>query len=393
MSRELSEPKFRQPYSGFYWIVQRPDGSLLRSRSLWDHSLNLVPLPAAADRMERIEATGPREQPLVLWARRVQLPGDEEPLTVAAGADVTHLQVMTRSFARTLAVSLAVLATGLMAAAVLQVRLGLTPLRRMREALLALRAGRITRVTGTYPSEVQPLVDDLNALLDENTEIVERARTQAGNLAHALKTPLAVITNASAKLSTPEGGLIQAQADRMRRQIELHLVRARAAATAKARGQGTPIRPVVDDLLRTIRRLYSDRHLTITVRQAEDAVFRGESHDLHEMLGNLLDNAGKWARSEVLVNITASEKAIVCEVEDDGPGIPRAHRTRVLQRGQRLDESHPGAGLGLSIVDDLARLYGGRLTLDTSRLGGSLARLELPAVGRSEEGVRDVATQ
>jgi signal transduction histidine kinase len=380
VSRELAEPLFRKPYSGFYWIVQRPDGSLLRSRSLWDHSLDLAPLSTVTtEHLERIEAEGPREQPLLAWARQVRLAGDEGPFTVAVGADVTQLEAMTRSFARTLGISLAVLAAGLMAAAVLQVRLGLRPLRRLREALLALRAGRATRVVGAYPSEVQPLVDDLNALLEENSEIVERARTQTGNFAHALKTPLAVITNASAKVPGPEGELIRAQADRMRRQTELHLVRARAAATAKSRGEGTPIRPAVDDLLRTIERLYGDRNISITVRQDKPAVFRGEAHELHEMLGNLLDNAGKWARSQVLVSITAPDKRIVCEIEDDGPGIAKAHRASVLQRGQRLDESHSGAGLGLAIVDDLARLYGGSLTLDSSRLGGLRVRLELPA--------------
>ncbi|MBA3599350.1 MAG: HAMP domain-containing histidine kinase, partial [Methylibium sp.] len=200
LDRELSEPLFRQPYGGFYWIVQQGDTVLLRSRSLWDHTLALPASAAPTTGVQRIEAEGPRDQPLVLWSRSVQLPGDSAALRVAAGADVSNLDAMTGSFARTLGVSLAVVAAALMAAAVLQVRLGLAPLGRLREALLALRAGRATRVEGRFPNEVQPLIDDLHGLLDENTAIVERARTQTGNLAHALKTPLAVITNASAQL-------------------------------------------------------------------------------------------------------------------------------------------------------------------------------------------------
>lgn len=382
LDRELSEPLFRQPYGGFYWIVQRDDKVLLRSRSLWDYTLTL-PSGAAASGVRRIEAEGPRGQPLVLWSRSVQLPGDAAALRVAAGADVSRLDAMTRSFARTLTVSLAVVAAALMAAAVLQIRLGLAPLGRLHKALLALRTGRARRVEGHFPSEVQPLIDDLHELLDENTAIVERARTQTGNLAHALKTPLAVITNASAQLPGPEGRLIRDQATRMARQVELQLMRARAAATARQRGPGSPVRFVVDDLQRALERLYRERGLEFAVEQEGAPVFVGEQQDLHEMLGNLLDNAAKWARRRVQVSLSAPSHRIVCEIEDDGPGIAPAERALVLQRGRRLDESRPGSGLGLTIVDDLARLHGGSLSLGESRLGGLLVRLELPAAGHA----------
>ena len=378
LARELTEPAFRQPFGGAYWIVQRGDATLMRSRSLWDHALAL-PAPDDASDIERVEADGPRGQPLVLWTRRVQLPGDGEPLRVAVGADVTRLEEMTRSFDRTLGASLAVVALALAAAAALQVRLGLAPLDRLREALLALRAGRASRVEGRFPSEVQPLVDDLHALLAQNAAIVERARTEAGNLAHALKTPLAVITNAAERLPGPDGELIRSQADRMARQLELQLVRARAAATSQQRGPGSPVRPALDDLQRAIAHLYGERHLEFDVREEGAPVFVGEPHDLHEMLGNLLDNAAKWARRKVKVTLSAPHRQVVCEVEDDGPGIAPARRAEVLQRGRRLDETRPGSGFGLTIVDDLARLYGGRLTLGESHLGGLLARLELPA--------------
>jgi signal transduction histidine kinase len=361
--------------------VWRGGSLVLRSRSLWDHALAR---PAAGGRsgVQRTAAEGPRHQALALWSRTVQLAGDASSLQVAVGADVSHLDAMTRSFGRTLAVSLAAVALALMAAALLQVRLGLAPLRRLREALLALRDGRATRVEGRFPGEVQPLVDDLHGLLDENTAIVERARTQTANLAHALKTPLAVITNAAMTLPPgEERELIRAQADRMARQVELQLVRARAAATARQRGPGSPVRPAVDDLRRALERLHSERRIEFSVRQEGAPVFIGEQQDLHEMLGNLLDNAAKWARRRVQVSLSGSARRIVCEVEDDGPGIAPAQRATVLQRGGRLDESQPGSGLGLTIVDDIARLHGGSLTLGTSPLGGLLARLELPAAG------------
>ena len=379
VGRELSEPLFRRPYGGFYWIVQRPDGTLVRSRSLWDHSLDLAPLAAAGADVTRVEGEGPRAQPVVFWARRIRLPGVDGPILVAVGADVSRLQATTRSFARTLAAALAVVAVALVAAAVLQVRLGLKPLRQLHGALLDLRARRAERVVGAYPGEVQPLVDDLNAVLAENAGIVERARAQTGNLAHGLKTPLAVIANVSDRLPGPDGELMRSQVDRMRRQVEMHLVRARAAAAARGTGQATPVRPAVDDLVRTIERLYGDRHLRITVCHAEPAAFPGDAQELHEMLGNLLDNAGKWARSQVVVSAGARDGRLVFEIDDDGPGVPPAERAAILERGKRLDETHPGTGLGLANVDDLARMCGGSLRLDASPLGGLRARLDLPA--------------
>lgn len=377
LAREPGEPAFRQPFSGFYWIVETPGGPL-RSRSLWDHALELQPSNAV-----RLETPGPRGEPLVWWTRTVQPPGADAPLRVAVGADVSRIEAMTRSFARALSASLAVLGVVLLAAVALQVRLGLAPLVRLGTALGALRSGRTSRVPGSWPAEVQPLVGDLNALLDANAEILERARTQTGNLAHALKTPLAVVGNVATTLSPVEGRLISEQVERMRRQVELHLVRARAAAIAHTRGPGVPLRAALDAVLRSLRRLYADKGLVFEVRDAGDAAFRGELQDLQEMLGNLLDNAAQWALDRVEITLEERNGRLHVQIDDNGPGIPAVDRERVLQRGQRLDEQPVGAGLGLAIVADLARMYAGDLTLTESPLGGLRAVLELPATPSS----------
>lgn len=394
LQREPAEPGFRQPYSGVYWAVQQPDGSLLRSRSLWDHRLDLPWAQTPANGIGRLTAAGPRGQSLVFWTRRVQLPGLDAPVTVASGADVSRIEQSTHSFTQTLAASLVALFIGLMGAAWLQVHLGLAPLRSLRGALGRLRAGQAQQLGGQHPAEVQPLVDDLNDLLAENAAIVDNARSQTGNLAHALKTPLAVMGNAAAAMPGPDGELLRGQLAQLHRQVERHLVRARAAAVvrsaARSPGPGTPVRPVVDELLRTLGRLHAERGLQFEVRGPVDAGavaeathFRGDAHELHEMLGNLLDNACKWARSRVRIDIEHDNAGglpmLFISVGDDGPGIPPALRDSVLQRGARLDESRPGSGLGLAIVDDLARLHGGSLRLGESALGGLDACLRLPA--------------
>lgn len=384
LEREPAEPLFRQPASGLYWRIDRldpgaTDTELMRSRSLWDHPLHLVRDRRSGGGIERSEARGPREQPLVVWSRQVQLEGVPGALRIAVAADVTRQQQMSRSFMRTLSGGLVLLAAVLMAAAVLQVRLGLGPLARLRSALQALRAGRSARIDGRFPAEVQPLVDELNGLLAENAAIVEQARTRTGNLAHALKTPLAVIGNAAGVLPPPARALIGEQAERMRVQLEHHLARSRAAALARSRGPGTPVAAPLADLRRTIERLYAGRGLAITLEVEPEAQFRGDPAELQEMVGNLLDNAAKWAAGRIDIRAQRSGAHLVIGVADDGPGIAPEHRAVVVERGRRLDERAPGDGLGLSIVDDLARAHGGRLELDVAPRGGLLARLTLPA--------------
>lgn len=379
-SRDLSDPRFQRPLSGLYWQVADGQGVALRSRSLWDQQLRpdgTVPDDGA---LHRRTATGPEGEALLVWSRRVRLPDSDSPVEVSVAATTADMTAATRRFAEVLALSLGILALGLLGAAVVQVRLGLVPLDRLRRALADLRAGRSTRLVGAFPSEVQPLADDLNQLLADNAEMVERARTQAGNLAHALKTPLTIIANSAGTLSDPgESALIQAEAERMRRQIDRHLTRARAAAMAKGAGLRTPVLSTLRPLARTIARLHPDRDIEVALSGDEALSFRGEAQDLAEMAGNLLDNAAKWCQGRVTLSVTADgAERLRMVIEDDGPGIPAAERAAVLTRGVRLDEAVPGSGLGLAIVDDLARLYGGDLTLDQADGGGLRAVLSLP---------------
>jgi signal transduction histidine kinase len=265
----------------------------------------------------------------------------------------------------------------------LLIQRAVAPLRRLRASLSALREGRSQRIEGDHPSEVQPLVDDLNALLEDRERAVARAIATAGDLAHGLKTPLAVLGQEAEQaaaaghhdLATTLGQLVE----RMQRQVDYHLARARATAPARAApGLRCPVLPSVEGLVRTMRRLHAERELAIDVDVAPAHEIRGRREDLDEMLGNLLDNACKWARSRVAISSSIEDPELVIAVDDDGPGLDPSLRAQVLQRGVRIDQRTPGSGLGLAIVSDLAELHGGAVTLDTSPLGGTRARLQLP---------------
>ena len=276
-----------------------------------------------------------------------------------------------------IAVALASLALGLW-----YVRRGLSPVGQLRERLAAVHAGREQRVSGSYPAEIQPLVNDVNALLAHQEQVVQRAVAKAGDLAHGLKTPLALLVveadRAAAAGHTEMAGALSQQIVRMRRQIDHHLAHARAAASGATPGVRTTVLDSADGLARTLQRIYASRTIRIDVAVPSDHAVRASREDLDEMLGNLLDNACKWGDTRVRVSSTVTDAAIAIDVEDDGSGLPAALREKVLQRGVRADEAAPGSGFGLAIVRDLAEVYGGRITLDDSPLGGLRARLQLP---------------
>lgn len=382
----LSEPRFRKPYSGFYWQVSAGDGSpLLRSRSLWDRTLDLPPDALLDGEVHRHRLPGPQGEPVIAFERSVILPARDDPLRLAVALDAAEPASARAKFERTLGLSLAVLGLGLAAAAAGQVTLGLRPLNRLRAGLTAVRAGRSERLEGRYPNEIQPLVDDLNGVLAEHGRVVERARTQAGNLAHSLKTPIAVLENeATALEGRGEAELaerLRRQTAAMRRQIDYNLARARAAAAAEVPGVRTALAPVLDGLARAMRQIHRERGVEIELDVPADLAVRGERQDLEEMAGNLLDNACKWAAQRVRVAAAAADGALVLTVDDDGPGLAPERRAEVFDRGRRLDEQTAGSGLGLAIVRDLAEPYGGTVELTDSPLGGLRARLTLPAAG------------
>jgi signal transduction histidine kinase len=268
------------------------------------------------------------------------------------------------------------------------VRRGLSPLDEMRRRLGAVRAGTAQRVEGRYPSEIQPLVVELNALLAHQEQAVGRAHAKAGDLAHGLKTPLAILANEAERASAAGQAELAAgiteQVERMRRQIEYHLAHARAAASGATGVTRTSIAESAQALARTLRRLHAERGVVIDVRVDPAHEVRCERADLDEMLGNLLDNACKWARARVVVSSVVVPQRYTIVIEDDGPGIDPSLREAVLQRGVRADEAAPGSGLGLAIVRELAELYGGGVSLDAAPGGGLAARLTLPAAANAQ---------
>lgn len=268
-------------------------------------------------------------------------------------------------------------------AGILLVRSAFLPFGRLRKHLSGLRDGSVRRIEGKYPTEVQPLVNDLNSLLEHREHVVRRALAKAGDLAHGLKNPLAVLAQeadrADAAGQHEMAASIGLQVERMRRQVEYHLAHARAATSGDVPGARCPVLPAVEGLTRTLLRIYADRGLAIDVDVSPSHSIRGQQEDLEEMLGNLLDNACKWAKSRIKIQSVQEDGAIVLTVDDDGPGIVPAMRDVVLQRGVRADEAAPGSGLGLAIVRDLAELYRGTIVLEDSPMGGLRVRLRLPA--------------
>jgi signal transduction histidine kinase len=279
--------------------------------------------------------------------------------------------------------ALIVFATVCLVGGISMVRHGLSPFNDLRERLAAVRDGRVRRVDGRYPTEVQPLVNDLNALLELRDQAVKRAIAKAGDLAHALKTPLAVLAHeaevADRAGQTELAGVMRQQVERMRRQVDYHLAHARAAAAGAGPGAHCAVLESAEGLARTLLRLHAGRGPAIDVEVDPAHAVRAGREDLDEMLGNLLDNACKWARSRVTITSASVAAAIIITVDDDGPGLEASMRDSVLQRGVRADEAAPGSGLGLAIVRDLVELYGGSIALGTSPTGGLQARLQLPS--------------
>jgi signal transduction histidine kinase len=272
-----------------------------------------------------------------------------------------------------------------LAAGLWQVRRGLTPVNQLRTKLAEVHAGRTRRVDGAYPAEIQPLVDDLNALLQHQEQTVQRAVSKAGDLAHGLKTPLAVLAQEGERMELAGHAALAAsisqQVERMRRQIDRHLAHARAAASGATPGARCSVRESAEGLARTLERLHAGRAVAINVNVPPAHAVRGQREDLDEMLGNLLDNGCKWARTRVVISSREEGATVIIGVEDDGPGLAASQREAVLQRGVRADQAAPGSGLGLAIVRDLAELYGGSIELEASELGGLRATLRLPGAG------------
>jgi signal transduction histidine kinase len=384
LPRPLSDPLFGQAGSGFSWQVSRSGKTLIKSLSASTEELPMASDAAEANDVRKVTLNGMRG-PMTVFERLFR-PDDSSlpPLRIQVGAEWAVVDRMTPTFTVPLAISLALLALVLVAAAALQVSFGLQPMSRLRRALGAIGSGAADTLPGDFPSEVQPLVDDLNHLIEINSQMLLRARAQAGNLAHGLKTPLAILMDEAYRLErrgqAEAAGVILQQTQRMLRQIDYQIARARAAASRSVPGISAQVAPTISNIVAAMRRLHASRNLHMEVDVDEKCVALCEPMDLNEMAANLIDNACKWASETVTVRgvLEDCRSSVVITVEDDGPGLPSEALERVFKIGERLDDQVPGSGLGLPIVRDLARLYGGEIVLNNSVRGGLRATLRLP---------------
>jgi len=376
-NRPLADQRFLEPASGLYYQISGASHEDWRSRSLWDRAIHVTP-EMTANPGKGIDNEQFAEEPLRLMARTVILPGSETRWIFIVAQAREGLDAQIHVLRTTLVRSFLALGLGLIILAMLQVFFGLRPLRRIRREISRMRAGEKSRVTEPLPREVQPLVEELNALLAHNEQQAEEARTHAGNLAHALKTPLTVVMNAATAQAPDLAPTVIRETGTMRRQIDHHLARARALGRRGAAQSRAEVWPSLEAVERAVERLYPEAR--IDRDGAHDVSVRVERQDLDELIGNLVENAAKYGGGSVFVTVKPEGRWIDILVEDDGVGIPEAERERIFDRGARLDSGKPGTGLGLAIVRDVAEIYGGTVSLDESEdLGGLMVRLRLPA--------------
>ncbi len=378
MTWRPSDPRFHRPHSGWYWEIIQSGESVARSNSLWRESLKVA--AASIDgTLQMQQFFGPEGEPLQALVRGITFPEVEEPLIFVVAGPIADIEDNVRAFAAQVAITLTVLGFGLLLAVWFQVRFGLRPLQALQRALGDIRKGKEQMLPETYPSEVTPVVSELNSLLAHNKALLERARTQVGNLAHALKNPLTVIRLEANRIENSQGRLIREQAATMMNSVDRYLSQARIAGTVCVLGARADVTAIMEDLRFSMVRLYQEKDLEIIIIGPGNCWFRGEAQDLVEMLGNLMDNACKWAHSQVIVRTQCIGDRLQILVEDDGPGITEQQQRDVLERGLRLDEKIPGSGLGLDIVQDITLLYRGSITLGKAFCGGLSVLLDLPA--------------
>jgi signal transduction histidine kinase len=388
----LADNRFTLADSGWYWQVlpPAPGQKPLLSASRLEKPMSVAAAGRVARDENRIAAFSLRDekgQQLRAIEQKVTFEGNPAEYSFMVTGNYDELSAEVRSFRNALLLTLALLGAGLVAATLFQVSFGLRPLKQMEKRLNDIRAGRIEMLGVDYPQELQPVADELNLLVQSNFEVIDRARMQVGNLAHALKTPISVLTNEARDTPGLLADKVKEQVDVMRDQVNLYLDRARRAARAQSIGAVTEVESVLQSLGRTLERINRDKGVAVTVSVTPGLRFRGERQDLEEVVGNLMDNACKWCTTKVEARGTLlpgvgedGRRWLQIEVDDDGPGLKPEQRATALKRGQRLDETKPGSGLGLNIVTETVAMYGGSVELDDAALGGLRVRMKLPAV-------------
>lgn len=382
------DPRFTRPESGLYWQINDGGGAtLLKSRSLWDTKLNVANDVLKNSEIHFHSITGPAAQRLMVAEQSLTLPDSaNKQLRVIVGSETEELARAIQTWQRSLALFVGVLFISLVLAAVAQVAFGLQPLRQLQQSLKKLREGDNARIMGKFPTELKPLIDDFNAVIDANGKIIERARNQAGDLAHSIKTPISVMINAlqAERLrSSDNAALIAAleeQLKQLQQQVQWRLKRARIAANVGVPHSRTSVGTTLKQLTRVMQKVHADKSIHVNMGVMTDGLyFAGEEQDLQEIVGNLLDNAFKWAIDTIAIHASYANGNVIIVIEDDGPGCTSlTDHTHVPSRGERADESVPGSGLGLSIVRDLVTLYDGTLSFESKSPQGLRIVTTLP---------------
>lgn len=393
-SPDFGDSRFVQPYSGWFWTIAKANNSQMPIAHSASFSGDQTELPADdptpfGTEFRRVSTViDPLGMELMQIETQLTLDEDDTLYQFRVTGNTNDVNTAVGQFNRTLMLYFLLYGGGTILATFFLIRIGLRPLSSATNALHDVREGHKDQLDDSYPVEIQPLVGEINALITTNRSIVERARTQVGNLAHALKTPLAVIVNEVRSSKKTQSDLIAEQADLMKSQVQTYLDRARIAAQRDVIVSRTPVVPVLNKLVRVMHRLAPD--IDFNMHDCDDTiVFRGEEQDLEEIFGNLLENASRFAKTKVQIAVSQTVEGvgqsskILIEVEDDGVGLSPEQREKALKRGIRLDESQPGSGLGLAIVRDIATEYGGSFTLEDSQFGGLKAVIILPKLSAS----------
>ncbi|BDR13872.1 ATP-binding protein [Vibrio sp. STUT-A11] len=368
LAAQLSDPRFNRPYSGLYWSASTKT-HLERSRSLWDKRIEYKELDK--------DAYGARDEKLITLEKVLYLPDYNGPIHVVVGIDEAPIKNTLQTLIGQLWLILGLLFAGVLTVILVQIAWSLSPLTKLQKELAELKSGNKTSLEETYPKEISPLISDLNALLFHYQELLERARNHAGNLSHALKTPLSVLKNEVRTLDTTVQSRLDEPLNQIQSHIDYHLGRARMAGSMNILSVKANPAQRVDAISMAFDKVYVQRDITLVNELDSELNVAVEKSDLDEMLGNLLENSYKWANQMIRVHSTQDKENIRLIIEDDGPGIPQEQLERVTQRGFRLDEETPGSGLGLNIVSEMAHSYRGQLDLESSKMGGLKATLIL----------------
>lgn len=384
---ELGEIRYSSPTSGWYWEVDSVSANLhgtLHSLSLGSRKIgqeSLITFPFDSSFKRTYPAHGPNGEELFVAETEVVLDSENRIARFRVMGNLSEVKQENRDFNARLYSYLGIFGIGSILINAAVILFGLRPLDRVRRSLADIREGRAPRLTSDLPIEIAPLAQEMNALIENNVRIMERSRTQVGNLAHSLKTPLTVLMNEGRALGGEQGRIVTEQCEAMQLQIQHYLQRARIAAQRDSVVFRTPVTPVLERIDRVTKKLNPQLQVRF-INKFADAIFAGEKEDLEEVIGNLMENAGKWGHSQILMSLqkTANDTEFMITIEDDGPGLAADKMAEAMQRGRRIDETKPGTGLGLAIVQDTVKEYGGQFVLKSSQLGGLRAQITLPLV-------------